>query len=387
MELGRWVSDERRDNATLNLKNAPIQDRLPEKFPDFKGESRYFGQVFSSGGTSGEPKSVFFEEEAFQKTAELLARGYASGGGIREGMVVANLFVAGNMWSSFLAVDRALQSLRTVRLPIGGLSEPEFIVRNLLKFQPDAIVGLPSLLISIAQKMEREGHRLTAKTILYAGEHLTQSGRSLLERVFGTTQIQSAGYASVDAGPIGYSCGKIPSREHHVFEDAVHLEILNGEGVVTSLIRRAMPVVRLRTGDHLEWTSEPGEVCACGSKERRFLLHGRVDGQIRIWSSRILLSEIESAFGRSEIDAPIFQVEVREDDESEKLKIHFENENIQGSIPGLRVSFFEEARDLKATQSLGFIQDRLEFVGHKPGSLPRVPRTGKVRPVVDYRKI
>lgn len=60
------------------------------------------GHVFSSGGTSGNPKYSFYSNKEFEQVAEMLAIGYQSQG-LQPGDLCANLFAAGNMWSSFLA--------------------------------------------------------------------------------------------------------------------------------------------------------------------------------------------------------------------------------------------------------------------------------------------
>jgi phenylacetate-coenzyme A ligase PaaK-like adenylate-forming protein len=176
-----------------------------------------------------------------------------------------------------------------------------------------------------------------------------------------------------------------------VFEDFVHLEIKEGQGIVTSLVRQAMPVIGLATGDHLEWTST--KRCACGSSERRFILHGRVDGQMRIWSSRIQLSEIEEAFTEARVSASVYQVTLEDrevgDGFRETMTIRYETSEAtsENDATKLLTSLYSCCRDLAATHPFEYVEGRILVAPVPTGSIPRIARTGKIRPVVDLRTI
>jgi phenylacetate-CoA ligase len=409
MELGRLVPDEGRDDVLEFIgrvvKNNSFYNKIyagkpPRKFSELipvevfnmpLPENPSGGYVFSSGGTSGNPKFVFFKKAEFEKVGLMLARGYKAQG-IKVGTACANLFVAGNLWSSFLAVEAALSALGALQLPIGGKAESGLILDYLQRFKVEAVFGLPSLLVDLAAKSINEKRNVTVNKIFYAGEHLSLQGREILKTAWKTKEFYSAGYASVDAGPIGYQCAFNKSREHHLFEKEVHLEIINGEGVVTSLIRKAMPVIHLKTGDHLEWVV--GDDCACGSREARFILHGRIDGQMRIWSSGILLEEIEKGFQDAKVQASSYQVTLSEEKNEygeiiECMKIEFESPNRVGfeELKNLKGALYKNFKDLSATHDIDFLQKRLTLAVVLQGALPRVQRTGKIRRVVDLRKI
>lgn len=412
MELGKLVPDESKPglvefaNAAIAktpayrdlYKGKPVHSAqdliplpsytvpLPSTFRHAEG-----GYVFGSGGTTGNPKYVYFTDNEFHQTAALLAKGYRSQG-IRPGDLCANLFVAGNLWSSFLAVDLALSICGAARLPIGGLADPALILDSLERFRPRAVFGLPSLLATLAARSAAEKRDLQVEFISYAGEHLSHPARVEIEKAWGTRSFYSAGYASVDAGPIGYTCLHTAPREHHVFEGSVHLEIAEGEGIVTSFVRTAMPVLHLRTGDHLEWTSAPNTLCACGSRERRFLLHGRVDGQMRVFSSRVSWEEIERAFALAGIDASVFQIALEDaptEAHHERLTVRFESPVDPGAagLERLRRAIHSACKDLSATHRFESLGAALQAECLAPGSLARVARTGKVRPILDGRRI
>ena len=103
------------------------------------------------------------------------------------------------------------------------------------------------MLVMNAEFMAASGKEIKIPKVFYAGEALSQSRREFLSKVWGTTYFGSAGYASVDAGVIGYQCTHCGPGEHHLFSDLVHLEVINEEAVVTSIIRDSMTIKNYRT--------------------------------------------------------------------------------------------------------------------------------------------
>ena len=71
-----------------------------------------------------------------------------------------------------------------------------------------------------------------------------------------------------------------------------------------------MPIVRYRTGDRVD--VDIPQDCECGSSDLKFVLRGRVEGQINIWSCRVGVAAIEKAIAGAGLGAPFFQVEASE---------------------------------------------------------------------------
>ena len=350
-----------------------------------EGEVRS-GFLFASGGTTGQPKFTHYAYREFQDLTRALARSYTARG-LARGEVVANLFVAGNMWSSFVVIERCLEHLGALQLPIGGTADADLVLSYLRQFRPKAVFGLPSLVVDVANRAIDRGVKLEIPWVFYAGEHLNRGARGLLADVFGTRGFYSAGYASVDAGFIGYQCAVCEGSEHHLFTADVHLEIVDGEAVVTSRIRRSMPIVRYRTGDRVDWIEGP---CACGSPDRRFSLLGRCDSQINIWSCRVHLAQIEAALAALGVRAPIFQVELGpgtvEGRPVETLTLTIERRGADPvDVEAVRRAIFDHCLDLKTTLPFEEVRPRIDVRVVGENAIARVERTGKVRPVVDRR--
>src|SRR5690606_38062061 len=143
-----------------------------------------------------------------------------------------------------------------IQLPVGGLCPVENVIFYLNKFKPDAVLGIPSLLVTYAEKAEAMGVRLSIPKAFYAGEVLSETRRSYLQKSWNTQYFGSAGYASVDAGMIGYQCTHCGPGEHHLFSEVVEMKIVEEEAVISSLYRNTMPIKNYRTGDKVEWIAE-----------------------------------------------------------------------------------------------------------------------------------
>lgn len=346
------------------------------------------GFIFSSGGTSGSPKYSFFSYSEFAETAQMLAHGFILNG-ISKGMKVANLFVAGNMWSSFMAIDRALEITGAIQLPIGGLANPKSIVNWLETFKPDAVCGLPSLLTDLARIGRELKAELKIPKVFFAGEHLSANARTYLHECWQTSNFHSAGYASVDVGPIGWQCQHCLFGEHHLFEPFIHMEVIEGEAVVTSRLRNSMPIVRYRTGDLVK-ILPPTPSCPCGSSAPKFRLLGRTNGIMNIWSCHVPSSDIENALQAAEITYQNMQIQLSD----QKVGQHYEEqltvliESADEREPDgnrFRQALWSLSQDIRQTHPLEYLEPRLRL--QQVVRLDRVERTGKVQSVIDNRHI
>lgn len=376
-ELVSFIGDEVR---AQNYGDVVTEVQNSSMLKDFFQQSEHpRGYIFSSGGTTGEPKYVHFSYEEFDFMSDMLATNLMKQG-VKPGMTVANLFVAGNLWSSFLCVEKALEKIGAVQLPIGGMCSPENILVYLKKFRPDVVMGIPSMLVMNAEFMSSKNESLNIPMVFYAGEALSSVRRSYLENVWGTKVFGSAGYASVDAGVIGFQCTHCGPGEHHVFSDLIDLKIVNDEAVVTSLARNTMPVVNYRTGDRVEWISD----CECGLPDKRFKLLGRIDNIIQIWSCRLLVSDVEAVL--AEKDIMTYQLKITEEERAGQVKelITLTCEGpVTEATEEIMLALYNRSRDVKDTIDFTTFQQNLRV---ETGLIPRNARTGKISTVIDSRR-
>ncbi len=349
----------------------------------FNSASHPAGYIFSSGGTTGEPKFLHFSYEEFDFMSDMLAENLKAQG-VRSGMTVANLFVAGNLWSSFLCVEKALEKIGAVQLPIGGMCSNENIMMYLKKFKPQVVMGIPSMLILNAEYFVSQNEKLHIPMVFYAGEALSEIRREYLEKNWGTEFFGSAGYASVDAGVIGYQCRDCGPGEHHVFSDLIDLNIVEDEAIVTSLARTSMPIKNYRTGDRIKWIDD----CKCGRSDKRFKLLGRIDNVMQIWSCRMLTTDVEAAMNDNQIIT--FQLKISETREAnlvrEKLTMLIENTGLEIDQEKLLQDIYNRSRDVKDTISFTEFKKDIVVEIVSEGAIPRNARTGKMSLFLDERR-
>lgn len=344
--------------------------------------------IFASGGSTGAPKFSFFSLEEWEEVTDILSAIYQDAG-VTKGDTVANLFMAGNLWTSFLAASEALEKLGCIKLPIAGNVEPNSILSFLEMFQPTVLLGLPSLLVRLAELVEESGAGLKVRTILYGGEAMSREARLYLEEILGATTVASAGYASVDAGPVGYQTLDLPVGHHHLLYDYQFLEFLDpetgeavpdgqvGEITVTCLRRRLMPLIRYRTGDLGRWVD---------SKAWVFELKGRIGDRIRIGSADVYPADVARTLDQLDGVGHIFQLVISKVGPKDHLQV-----KVERSSRGDRVSADEVKEVL--LQSLSELEEAfregwlggLEVELMSQGSLEGVTRTGKIKAVVDLR--
>lgn len=375
------------DKDDLYRHGPPRSDALLTRAGD--GEGRL---VFASGGSTGKPKFCLYTQDEFELTSRWLAWGLRRAG-LESGDRVANLFVAGNLWSSFMAISGAARALSVTHLPVGGTADPALALDALERFDANALIGLPSTLLELARVASARGRRLRAEKVFYAGEHASDEMRREWARAFGARSIRSAGYASVDAGLIGFQCAAAAGGVHHAAAGLQSVEIVSpetgrpvapgatGEIVATNLIRRWMPVIRYRTGDLGRWLAKP---CPCGHPAPLFALLGRCDDRLNVGGAHFDAGDAGRAAGLVPGLSQSYQVVA---ERGNRLTVRVERRSAKadaGHAAKLSAALLKTSHELRDSVERGWLKaPAVEIVA--PGMLPRQPRTGKLRRVIDLR--
>jgi len=297
--------------------------------------------------------------------------------------------MAGNLWTSFLAASEALEKLGCVKLPIAGNVDADSILGYLQLFNPTVLLGLPSLLVRLAELAEERGVALKVRTILYGGEAMSREARLYLEDVLGAHTVASAGYASVDAGPVGYQTLDLPVGHHHLLYDYQFVEFLDpqtgdpvpdgeiGEITVTCLRRRLMPLIRYRTGDLGRWVDSSAWV---------FELKGRIGDRIRIGSADVYPADVARTLDQLEGIGHIFQLVISKKGRKDHLQVLVERStrSQKASVDKVKQALLTALPELEEAFREGWLGGLdVELVAQ--GTLEGVTRTGKIKAVVDLR--
>lgn len=358
-------------------------------------EKQTNGQIFKSGGTTGDPKYSLYSAEEWQTMCEC-SGAVLHKGGLRNGDKVANLFYAGGMYASFLYTYSMLcyASTKTIIYNISGNGTIEEMVTTILDHKINCIAGLPSIITKIISYINE--HKLTGfnvDTIYFAGETLYPDQRERICKAFGREiEFRSVFYASNDGGPIGYFTKDCGYNEHRTMSDLTFMELIDpdtnevitemnkpGKIYITSLFKTLIPLVRYPAGDMGEYT-EP-----VGVPDRKFRLLGRSDVAARAGYVTIYPLDIGNVLKNCSIDFDAYQIVV---DRTSRDKFTFKLAVTDVELADTD-KFLEELynqRPLLLDAINDGTVDVPEVIWCKARDLEYNPRTGKLKVIIDKRK-
>ncbi len=383
------------------LNQQDLRNHLPPNNDGILAEQLSNSYVFTSGGTTGDPKFTFYSNEELKAQAHICAKGLYLPG-IRSNYRVANLMNAGNLWASFTLVNKALELCECLVLPIAAQTGEETTITYIRMFNVNAAIGIPSFFISLANYCEE--HHITdinIEIIATGGEHVFPETKEFISRILGVKKFVSAGYSSNDTGLIGYNCEKLEGSVHHIHEDSVYIEIVDpitgkpvedgetGKIIVTNLNRTLMPLIRYDIGDMGRIIKES---CSCGRKTRLLELLGRSDDVLIIGGYNIspsIISQVISYFNKLSFH---FQVcaDIKEGRAVLQVNIETGKETTSSERKELEQQFlerliFEENALRFLIESKGILTPEINV--SNPRTLLRNPKTGKIKQVIDKRKL
>lgn len=215
-----------------------------------------------SSGSTGEPFAVYYDPRAWVTLKYLVKLRSRAACGMRVHDRVALLDAVPVKPPSLLPLERA-RRLRTISV----LQSAERVAASLREFRPHAILSLPSALLDAGRVLRESGAMVRPRMIFTTGELLQPSVRQGLTNAFGCEVFDV--YGTSETKEIAWQCAE---GRMHVNSDVVLVEIVGendrpaapgeeGDIVVTSLVNRAMPMLRYRTGDR---GSLLPDGCPCG---------------------------------------------------------------------------------------------------------------------------
>ncbi len=382
------------------LEKNHIYDNTPPDSSAMMTSKVQRGVYFASGGSTGSPKYIFYDSREYDHTVKSLAYTMEAGG-LNGDDVIANLFIAGNLWSSWISVEKAIAYTKAISVPVGSSLPIENIVKYLQDFKVTAVIGLPSFLVKLAEYANENKSRfkLNIKKIFYGGEYVGDEMIKFFQKIFPGVEVKSAGFATADAGVIGFQCQSCSKGLHHIFDNSQYMEFVDpetlkpvkpgeiGELVITSLTKRHMPIIRFRLGDLGRWILKP---CACGRREPLFEVLGRSDDRIHVGGAHLFVSDIQNAVGKIKELSFNFQLLMDKKGHKDILTIAVEVKNKKDLKQAdkiskkLRQEVYKNCEDLKESVNLKWLDaPKIELLG--PGFIEKVLRTGKIKRVIDKR--
>lgn len=135
-------------------------------------------------------------------------------------------------------------------------------ISSLQEFDPDILVGQPSVLLEICDYIEQKGLKLQPKKLVSIAEVLEEADSRRISAVFRTDTVHQV-YQCTE-GCLATTCeyGTIHLNEDIVYIEKEYIDDRRFIPVITDFTRRSQPIIRYRLNDILVEREQP---CPCGS--------------------------------------------------------------------------------------------------------------------------
>jgi phenylacetate-CoA ligase len=358
--------------------------RLHYPFGMFAVPREQVVRIHASSGTTGQPTVVGYTRKDIETWAGLVARSiYAAGG--RPGHIVHIAYGYG-LFTGGLGAHYGAERLGCSVVPLSG-GQTEKQAQLILDFKPDIIMVTPSYMLTIAEELERRGvHNCALRIGIFGAEPWSEAMRAEIERRVGLAAVDIYGLSEVMGPGVASEC--VDTKDGLIlWEDHFYPEIIDphtgaplpdgteGELVLTSLSKEALPVIRYRTRDRTRLLPPTAR-----GMRRLARINGRTDDMLIIRGVNVYPSQLEELILKSGSFSPAYLIEVEREGHLDRLTL-----NVEWASGALASSAAEEtaARALShhVKSSVGVsVQVRI----HAVNTLER--SAGKARRVIDRRQ-
>lgn len=229
-------------------------------FGMFAVNQSQISRIHASSGTTGRPTVVGYTQNDVRIWAELVARSLRAGG-LRPSDKVQITFGYG-LFTGGLGAHYGVEELGATAIPTSG-GQTERQIQIMQDFQPDAILGTPSYMLNLLDRMRKDGidpRETSLRAGVFGAEPWTEGMRRELEEGFGITATDIYGLSEVMGPSVAQECVETKDGltvwEDHFYPEIIDPETLQpvpdgeyGELVISSLTKEAFPIIRYRTHD------------------------------------------------------------------------------------------------------------------------------------------
>ena len=363
------LKDDFRDNYPFGLFAVPLDDVV---------------RLHMSSGTTGKPVVTGYTRDDLEVWADCMERVLRMGE-VTEHDVMQNAYGYG-LFTGGLGFHIGAERIGCTVVPTSsGVTARQVMLMQDLGTTVLACTPSYALVLAEALKEEVVRQRLKLRVGFFGAEPWTEGMRRQIEGGLGLEAFDVYGLTELGGPGVAIEC-----REHdglHIFEDHFLAETVDaetgrpvpggveGELVLTSLTRRASPIVRYRTRDRVVLVDEP---CACGSPFRRISkLRGRTDDMLIVRGVNVFPSMVEEILLSVAGLTGNYQIVV---DRTQKR--HDAMQVLVEAEPGTDKEHLGTAAQERIKELIGLTVDVTVLAG---GVLPR--SEGKAKRVVDRRDL
>jgi phenylacetate-CoA ligase len=319
------------DVAKLPLTaKSDLRDTYP--FGLFASSMKDVVRLHASSGTTGKPIVVAYTKEDVEVWTSVLVRCLA-GCGLHRGDIIQVAYGYG-LFTGGLGAHYGAEALGAAVVPtsVGNADRQIMLMKD---FGVTAMCCTPTYFLHLIDRATELGidmRELPIRAGVFGAEPWTESMRRHIEKMSGIEAFDLYGLSEIIGPGVGSEC-----RCHqglHIFEDHFYPEIVDpetgeplpdgteGELVLTTLSKQAMPMIRYRTRDI---TMLMPDACECGRTLRRIARIGRrSDDMLIIRGINIFPSQVETALLEIEGTLPNYQILLTRDQGLDQMEVQVE---------------------------------------------------------------
>ncbi|HEV2057259.1 MAG TPA: phenylacetate--CoA ligase [Methylomirabilota bacterium] len=325
------------------LKSLEDLERLPftrkahlrEHYPWglFAVPQSQLARIHASSGTKGKPTVVGYTRNDLLIWREVMARSLAAGGA-EPGQLIQIAYGYG-LFTGGLGFHDGAEHMGLTVVPVSSGNTLRQILL-LQDFRPQGLACTPSFALHIGETMREQGidpRSVGLRYGLLGAEPWTEGLRRQIEALWGIHAVDFYGLSEIIGPGVATECAE--GRDGlHVNEDHFLPEVVDpgtgeplpagteGELVLTCLTKRALPILRYRTGDVTRLDFEP---CRCGRTTVRMArIKGRTDDMLVIKGVNVYPSQLEAALLTLPDLAPHYQLVVDRGKGFPTIEVHVE---------------------------------------------------------------
>ncbi|MCX6089488.1 MAG: phenylacetate--CoA ligase [Candidatus Atribacteria bacterium] len=290
-------------------------------------------RLHSSSGTTGTPTVIYHTAEDLVNWTNLLARSLYMVG-MRKSDTFQNMMSYG-LFTGGLGMHYGGEKIGALVIPIGaGNSKRQ--IWFLKNFKTTVIHIIPSYALLLSNLIKNEDldpkKDLNLRIILLGAEPHSEETRKRVEELYGAKAFNSYGLSEMNGPGVAFEC---PFQNgSHLWEDAYVLEILNpktmepcapgelGEIVLTSIDRKATPIIRYQTKDLAYLIDGP---CPCGRTHSRISrIQGRTDDMFIYHGVNIFPIQVEKVLMNNPEVGSNYRIVLERQDYRDTMKVEVE---------------------------------------------------------------
>ncbi|HXK60917.1 MAG TPA: phenylacetate--CoA ligase [Acidobacteriota bacterium] len=367
------VKSDLRDTYPFGMFASPMEDVV---------------RLHSSSGTTGKPIVVAYTKDDIEVWSSVMVRSLVACG-VGPNDIIQNAYGYG-LFTGGLGAHYGAENLGATVIPIsGGNTDRQIMVMK--DFGVTAICCTPSYFVHLVERACELGEdirKFPLRVGVFGAEPWSEAMRNHIQEQTGIKAHDIYGLSEIIGPGVGIECQC--QNGLHIFEDHFYPEIVDpetgepcpdgveGELVLTTLTKMAIPMLRYRTRDI---TAIETNSCGCGRTLRRIRrISRRSDDMIIIRGVNVFPSQIEAALLAVEGTVPHYLIVLTREKGLDRMEIQVE---VTPAVFSDTVGALEklQSRIKKSVENILGISVGVRLVA--PHTIER--SMGKARRVIDHR--